>query len=79
MWCCKGSHNFSLGTVYLQEKLRSSQRLSISSPVSVKLESEDRFLLEDRNSGPSHFHPSDISLSKPKVGDWDDDFVKATI
>jgi hypothetical protein len=66
-WCCQGSHNFSLGTVYLQEKLRSSQRLSIPSLVSVKSENEGRLLLEDRSTGPSHFHP------KPKVDDWDDD------
>ena len=79
MWCCQGAHNFSLGAVYLQEKLRSSQRLSISSLVSVKLANEGRLLSGDRNPGPSHFQP------KPKVGDWDDDikldgyrdFVKA--
>ena len=68
-WCCQGPHNFFLGAVYLQEKLRSSQRLSISSLVSVKLEEEDGLLLE----GPSHVHPLDISLSKPKVEEWDDD------
>ena len=73
LWCCHSSHNFSLGAVYLQEKLRSSQRLSTSSLVSVKLENEDRVLLEDRNSGPPHFRPFDISLLKPKVEDWDDD------
>ena len=81
LWCYQGAHNFSLGTVYLQEKSRSSQRLNISSLVSVKLENEGRLLDEDRNPGPSHFQP------EPKVGDWHDDtklgeyrdFVKAII
>ena len=44
-WCCQGSHNFSLGTVYLQEKC-------IPSLVSFELENEDRLLLQDRDSGP---------------------------
>ena len=45
MWCCKGSHNFSLGTVYLQDKL------SVSSIDSVELEIEGRLLLQDRDTG----------------------------
>lgn len=44
MWCCKGSHNFSLGTVYLQDKL------SVSSIDSVELEIEGRLLLQDRDT-----------------------------
>jgi len=44
-WCCQGSHNFSLGTVYLQGKL------STLSIVSVELENEGRLLLEDRHPG----------------------------
>lgn len=67
MWCCQGSHYFSPGSVYLQEKSRSSQRLSISSLVSAELENEGRLHLEDRNPGSSHSHP------KSKVDDWDDD------
>ena len=68
-WCCQGSHNFSLGTVYLQEKPRSSQRPSASSLVSIRLENEGRLLLEDRNPPPSHFHPFDIAHSKPNRDD----------
>ena len=65
--------NFSLlGSVYLQEKSRSSQQLSISSLVSVKFGNEGRLLLEDQTPGPSHFHRCETPVTTTAVSDWDD-------
>ena len=59
----------SPGTVYLEEKERPSQDLSISSDVSVRAEVEDGPLIGNRKLWPSQPFDSDTSRSTLAVSD----------